>query len=68
MAQQPTIIWDRGSAYDFFVSMAVLYQPDVYGLRASWAAGVRSRMPIPMRDVLDHGQKFMGVPLSYIYE
>ena len=68
MTQEPTIIWDKGSAYDFFVSMAVLYQPDAYGLRASWAAGVRSRMPIPMRDALDHAQKFMSVPLSFIYE
>jgi len=68
MDQQPIIIWDKGSAYDFFVSMMVLHQPDEFGLRASWAAGVRSRLPIPMRDVLEHTQQFLNVPLSFIYK
>ena len=67
MVQEPNIIWDRGSAYDLFVSLRILHQPEEYGLRPSWAAGVRSRLPIPLRDVLEHSQQFMSVPLCFIH-
>ena len=42
-SQSPQLTWDIGTAYDFFMSLEVLHHPDDYGLRASWAAGVRSR-------------------------
>ena len=67
MVKEPKIIWDMGSAYDLFVSLRILHQPEEYGLRPSWAAGVRSRLPIPLRDVLDHAQQFMRVPLCFIH-
>ncbi len=67
MEQQPSIIWDKGSAYDLFTSLLIIHQPEEFGLRASWAAGVRSRLPIVLRDTLDLSQKFMNVPLNFIY-
>lgn len=67
MNQQPEIKWDKGSAYDLFVSLWIIHRPEEYGLRPSWAAGVRSRLPIELRDTLDLSQKFLNVPLHYIH-
>jgi len=67
MTQGPRIIWDKGSAYDLFVSLFILHRPDEFGLRPSWAAGVRSRLPIALRDFLEQAQKFILVPLPFIY-
>ena len=64
---KPTILWDLGTAYDLFTSLAVLHHPDRFGLRASWAAGVRSRLPAPHRQVLEDAQELFGVPLAWIY-
>lgn len=49
---QPTLSWEAETGYDFFTSLDVLHNPDRYGLRGSWAAGVRSRLPSEQRDVL----------------
>ena len=68
METQPKIIWDKGSAYDLFVSLYIIHRPDEFGVRPSWAAGVRSRLPISLRDVLEHSQDFLGVPLPWIYQ
>ena len=65
--QQPHIVWEKGSAYDLFVSLRVLHNPDEYGLRPSWAAGVRSRLPNDLREILETSQKFLKVPLSFIH-
>lgn len=46
------IEWDIGTAYDFFISLWALHEPGRLGLRGSWAAGVRSRLPVPEREVL----------------
>ncbi len=67
MTQQPKIKWDQGSAYDLFISLRIIHRPEEYGLRPSWAAGVRSRLPIHLRDLLERSQTFMGVPLHFIY-
>ena len=67
MNNQPNIIWERGSAYDLFVSLRVIHTPEEFGLRPSWAAGVRSRLPTRLRDVLEVSQKFLKVPLSFIH-
>jgi DNA-binding transcriptional ArsR family regulator len=64
---QPRLIWDIGTAYDFFASLDVLHNPDEYGLRASWAAGVRSRLPVAERKLLEDVQSFIWVPLHWIY-
>lgn len=65
-AQSPLIRWDTGTAYDFFISLQVLHDPDTYGLRASWAAGVRSRLPAPERKVLEDTHGFLWVPTHWI--
>ena len=52
MAKQPQLIWELGTAYDMFASLDVLHSPKRYGLRGSWAAGVRSRLPSEQRDLL----------------
>jgi DNA-binding transcriptional ArsR family regulator len=68
MPKQPQIIWDKGTAYDLFVSIWVIHRPDEFGLRPSWAAGVRSRLPSALRDVLEQSQMFISVPMHWIYQ
>lgn len=63
----PQITWDEGTAYDLFVSLYVLHRPATFGLRPSWAAGVRSRMPGAQRDFLEKVHSFLPVPLSWLY-
>jgi DNA-binding transcriptional ArsR family regulator len=67
MQQQPKILWDLGSAYDLFTSLYILHRPDEYGLRPSWAAGVRSRLPTHLRDALERTQRVIYVPLAWLY-
>jgi DNA-binding transcriptional ArsR family regulator len=64
---KPTILWDLGTAYDLFISVTVLHQPDRFGLRASWAAGVRSRVPAPYRQVLEDAYDLFGIPVAWLY-
>lgn len=52
MGLGPTLIWDVSTAYDMFVSLQVLHEPNKYGLRGSWAAGVRSRLPGEAREIV----------------
>ena len=40
----PTFTWNIGTAYDLLISLHVLHQPDRFGLRPAWAAGVRNRL------------------------
>jgi len=54
MAEQTKLIWEVGTGYDLFTSLDVLHNPDRYGLRGSWAAGVRSRLPVEQRDLLQN--------------
>lgn len=63
----PALLWDEGTAYDLFVSLYVLHRPITFGLRASWAAGVRSRLPNAQRDFLEKIESFLPVPLSWLY-
>ena len=58
--------WDLGTAYDFFISLEVIHNPKRYGLRGSWAAGVRSRLPGPERELL---QRLINVtwPLHWVH-
>ena len=67
MNTEPKIIWETASAYDLFVSLQIIHRPEEFGLRPSWAAGVRSRLNIPLRDVLEQSQKFLPVPLSWVH-
>lgn len=61
------IQWDIGTAYDLFVSLRALHDPDAFGVRASWAAGVRSRLPADHRQTLDLAVKQISPPLSFAH-
>lgn len=58
---QPGLIWEIGTAYDLFISLEVLHRPEEFGLRPSWAAGVRSRVPAEERRVLEDGVTLLDV-------
>jgi hypothetical protein len=60
----PRLSWDIGTAYDLFVSLAVLHEPDRFGLRGSWAAGVRSRFPPDERKLLEEMHGIIWVPMN----
>lgn len=63
----PAIQWDFGTAYELFISLHVLHNPDHFGTRASWAAGVRSRIPAAERKLLEDLYAFTGVPMAWIH-
>lgn len=67
MDHKPQIIWDQGSAYDLFISLWIIHRPDEFGLRPSWAAGVRSRLPNPQRETLEQAQRFLRVPMRWVH-
>ena len=54
-------------AYEMFISLYVLHDPDYYGIRASWAAGVRSRIPAAERKLLEEVHPLVTAPLAWIY-
>jgi DNA-binding transcriptional ArsR family regulator len=58
--------WDYGTAYDLFASLHVLHQPDRFGIRPSWAAGVRSRLSSEDRETLEQAEAAIGIPLDWI--
>ena len=60
------LLWDTGTAYDFFVSLFVLHYADEFGLRPSWAAGVRQRLSSPQREFLVHLTSFAGISLAWV--
>ena len=62
-----TIQWEVGTAYEMFISLHVFHEPDYYGIRASWAAGVRSRIPAAERKLLEEVYPLMSVPLVWIH-
>jgi DNA-binding transcriptional ArsR family regulator len=60
------ISWDFGTAYELFISLHVLHEPEYYGIRASWAAGIRSRIPAVERKLLEEVIPFSGWPISWV--
>jgi DNA-binding transcriptional ArsR family regulator len=60
------INWQSGTGNDFFVSLYVLNHAGEFGLRPSWAAGVRSRLPTDQREFLEQTQRFLRVPLTWL--
>lgn len=62
----PRLTWVSGTAFDLFISLYVLHHPDRFGLRASWAAGVRSRLPQPDREFLESAQTYLTAPLLWL--
>jgi len=69
MTRTPSLHWDIGTAYDLFVSLMALHDPAHFGLRAAWAAGMRSRLPAQERETLEAFQQvpFSSVPYPWIY-
>ncbi len=65
--KSPKLSWEIGTAYDFMMSLEVLHNPEDFGLRASWAAGVRSRVPTGERGVLEDSLKLIYVPMAWIH-
>jgi DNA-binding transcriptional ArsR family regulator len=61
------IIWDRGTAYDLFVSLEVLHQPAQFDVRRAWAAGVRARLPIAERELLEQSRLLFRIPVHWVY-
>lgn len=61
------IHWDIGTAYDLFISLRILHDPEKYAVRASWAAGVRSRVPVEYREVLEQATSLRLVPLHFVH-
>jgi len=66
-AKQPKLSWELGTAYDLMMSLEVLHHPEDFGLRASWAAGVRSRVPAGERAVLEDSLKLVYVPITWLH-
>lgn len=64
----PQLTWDIGTAYDLFISLYTLHHPDEFGLRGSWAAGVRSRLPNEEREFLQEVQNLIHWPIGWVYE
>jgi DNA-binding transcriptional ArsR family regulator len=65
--EHPQVTWDSGTAYDLFISLEVLHQPQEFDLRPSWAAGVRSRVPAEDRKVLEDATRIVHAPLPWIH-
>ena len=61
------ISWDMGTAYDLFISLRVLHNPNRFGLRGSWAAGVRSRLTSTERKALEEADLLFWIPLDFLY-
>jgi len=64
----PVLQWEIGTAYEFFISLYVLHLPELHGLRASYAAGIRSRIPAEERKFLEEVIPFIGFPLCWVYQ
>jgi len=60
------LTWDYGTAFDFFTSLHVLHEPDRFGVRPAWAAGVRSRLTVEDRETLEQAESAIWIPLSWI--
>ena len=61
-----TLHWVSGTVHDFFISQFVLHHAERFGLRPSWAAGVRQRLSAPKREFLEKTQAFSPVPLEWM--
>ena len=61
------LCWESGTAYDFFISLQVLHQAADFGLRPSWAAGVRQRLSAGPREFLEKVWTYAVVPLEWIH-
>ena len=58
--------WNYGSAFDLFASLHVLHEPARFGVRAAWAAGVRSRLSSEDREALEQAEAAIWIPLYWL--
>jgi DNA-binding transcriptional ArsR family regulator len=63
----PKLFWDWGTAYDLFISLEVLHEPDKFGVRGAWAAGVRARLPTDGREALEQIRQMAHMPFHWVY-
>jgi DNA-binding transcriptional ArsR family regulator len=63
---EPKIAWDHGTAYDLFASLYVIHAPADFGLRASWAAGIRSRLSPESRDLFSATALHLNIPAAWL--
>jgi len=63
----PKLLWEWGTAYDLFISLEVLYTPNEFGVRSSWASSVRKRIPKEERKILELGRQLIHVPFHWIH-
>jgi DNA-binding transcriptional ArsR family regulator len=66
-ANSPKLLWEWGTAYDMFTSLEVLYTPDEFGVRSSWASSVRKRLPNAEREILELGRLLFHIPFHWIH-
>ena len=67
-ASHTTLTWDVGTAYELFVSLHVLHEPELFDLRPSWAAKIRSRIPTAERTFLEGTYFFLNFPLAWLHD
>jgi len=66
-AASPELRWDHGTAYDLFASLYAIHMPGDFGLRASWAAGVRSRLTEERRELFACANLHLGIPAQWLH-
>lgn len=62
----PQLSWNSGTAYDLFVSLHVLHEPERFGVRPAWAAGVRSRLSAEDRETLEQAESTIWLPFHWV--
>ena len=67
-SKAPALSWESGTAYELFVSLYVLHKAEEFGIRPSFAAGVRSRIPAAERKLLEDIVPFFGLPFKWIHD
>ena len=60
--------WDCSTKYDFFISLSVLLNPERFNVRATWAAGVRSRIPSEERRIIKTLHTHLHLPSIWCYK
>jgi len=68
MANSPKLLWEWGTAYDMFISLAVLHKPADFGVRGSWASSVRKRLPTEDREILETSLHLIHIPFHWIHQ
>ena len=60
------IRWEVGTAYELFASLYVIHDPSYFGVRPSWAAGVRSRISQGSKELFSDILPTMKSPLGWL--